>query len=246
MPTTQKEKPFEMEGFYYPASKSAEAIEIQKKGEGYIVQLISFGSAEYLGEVQFVNEDKTQFRAAEQQGEAAPLYTLEKSSKAIQVRKYNAMDDEYEVIEYKQKAQRIDYKNYEDQVALFVAELYKSDVGSLDADQRRFRYAVYDLNGDGKQEYIVTILNGDYCGSGGCTFWVLDHNRKIVSKTTVADFPFFILESKSNGWHDLALPSDRKLRHLKYNNQYPANASTQEKYIGGEGKEVLGTIFKGI
>ena len=130
IPTNQID--FAMNGFYYASSIPSIVLEIQEKGKAFEMNEIAFGSVRALGEIQFINEEKTQFRVAEEQGESAPLYTLDKSTKTIKLRKYNANTDEYDNIAYVQKSQKVDYNSYQNKVALFVAKLYGKDIKDLD------------------------------------------------------------------------------------------------------------------
>lgn len=106
-------------------------------------------------------------------------------------------------------------------------DLLKGDLSAMTEEQRRFAFERYDLNDDGKDEYLVGFgRNSYFCGSGGCTYMLLDHEGNLITRFTVADAPFVVLSSKHNGWHDLAVESDGKMRELVFNGRkYPSNPS---------------------
>jgi len=116
-------------------------------------------------------------------------------------------------------------------------DLLKGDLSAMTEEQRRFVFERYDLNDDGKMEYLVGFIQNSYfCGSGGCTYLLLDHEGNRISKFTVSDGPFIVLTEKHNGWHDLVVRSDGKLRLLTFKGQkYPLNPSTAPVYKGTPG-----------
>ncbi len=113
-------------------------------------------------------------------------------------------------------------------------DLLKDDLNVLTEDQRRFSYEEYDLNGDGKKEYFVGFPppNTYFCGSGGCTFYLLSHAEgQVITRFTVTDPPFAVLPTKTNGWHDLVVYSNGSFRKLTFNGtKYPSNPSTAPTY----------------
>ncbi|MCP9221497.1 hypothetical protein MKP08_01880 [Erythrobacter sp. LQ02-29] len=83
-----------------------------------------------------------------------------------------------------------------------------------DRDLTRYRIAHADLNDDGSDETLIYAedqgSDGDglFCGSGGCTLFVLAHdasNYRVVTKTTITWAPIRVLPETSNGWHDLGV-----------------------------------------
>ena len=82
-------------------------------------------------------------------------------------------------------------------------------VGST-ADDKTTKYfpAFVDLRDDGTQEAIVYLTEDSWCGSGGCTVLILapaNASYKLVTKITIAQLPIRVLETKSHGWHDIAV-----------------------------------------
>lgn len=65
-----------------------------------------------------------------------------------------------------------------------------------------------DLNNDGAPETIVYLIGTDWCGSGGCTMLVLtteNGHYKVITKTTITRLPVRLLNSRTNGWSDIAV-----------------------------------------
>lgn len=112
--------------------------------------------------------------------------------------------------------------------------LLKDELKLITKDQRKFQYEEVDLNGDGENEYLVGFKNSYFCGSGGCTYYLLHNDGSVITIFTVAHAPFIaLIVSKTNGWKDLLVKSDGSLRHLKYDGKtYPANPSVVQKFIG--------------
>jgi hypothetical protein len=72
----------------------------------------------------------------------------------------------------------------------------------------RYIAAFYDLNGDGSPEAIVYLMGRGWCGSGGCNTLILARDGsswRIVSNETITWPPIRVLNTKSNGWHNLGL-----------------------------------------
>jgi len=110
-------------------------------------------------------------------------------------------------------------------------DLLKNDLKPMTTEQRKFQYEEVDLNEDGKKEYLVGFNNSYFCGSGGCTFYLLNNDGTVITIFTVSDAPFIALKSKTNGWRDLLVNSDGALRSLKYDGKtYPANPSVAPKF----------------
>ncbi len=112
-------------------------------------------------------------------------------------------------------------------------DLLKDDLSSLNTNQRRFVYQEYDLNDDGLKEIFIGFPQNSYfCGSGGCTFYLLNgREAERVTRFTVTQSPFIVLKSKTNGWRDLVVYSNGSLRKLTFNGKtYPSNPSVAPAY----------------
>jgi len=100
--------------------------------------------------------------------------------------------------------------------------------GIVDTLSRKFIIDENDLDGDGKKEIFVGLTGPYFCGSGGCTFLLLNHNGGLITKFTVSDYPFTIAPEQTKGWHDLLVQSRGSYHRLKYNGaKYPSNPSVE-------------------
>ncbi|MCM0000531.1 MAG: hypothetical protein NBV68_14200 [Erythrobacter sp.] len=71
-----------------------------------------------------------------------------------------------------------------------------------------YKSASTDLNDDGSAETILYATDPRWCGSGGCTLFIVAHERdsfRLVSKTTVTHLPVRLLDSATKGWRDLSV-----------------------------------------
>jgi hypothetical protein len=65
-----------------------------------------------------------------------------------------------------------------------------------------------DLNDDHQQEAIVHLNDRNYCGSGGCTTFVLTPTEAgwhSIGRMTVSRLPIYRLPEHHNGWFDLGV-----------------------------------------
>jgi hypothetical protein len=79
---------------------------------------------------------------------------------------------------------------------------------SDDHEPTRYSPAFIDLKDDGTREVIVYVTGGFWCGSGGCTTLILapeGSTYRVVTKIFTTYSPIRILETKSNGWHDIGI-----------------------------------------
>ena len=111
--------------------------------------------------------------------------------------------------------------------------LLKKDLPAMTKDDRYFYYEAYDLNNDKKNEYFVGFSNSYFCGSGGCSGYILNNDGSLINSFTVTDFPIFIGTTSSENFKDLIFKSGNALHSLKMKNgKYPSNPSVQEKWKG--------------
>jgi hypothetical protein len=113
-------------------------------------------------------------------------------------------------------------------VRLTLRDALKKDLEAnmIDSISRKFIFFEYDLNDDGKNEIFVGLRGSYFCGSGGCTQYLLDNEGNIITKFTVAGYPVVIDTNKSNGWKDLFIHSGGKDRIVKFDGKkYPSNPS---------------------
>lgn len=84
----------------------------------------------------------------------------------------------------------------------WVRDNYK-DLGEV-----RYAKSEVDLDGDGTPEVLVYVGGSILCGTGGCNLEVLKRDGgqlKRISDISVVQLPVGMLESKTNGWRDLAV-----------------------------------------
>lgn len=123
----------------------------------------------------------------------------------------------------------------DDQVAanirnFLVNEYLKKDLSLLSEEDRKFQYFSVDLNGDGKDEYFVNFMTSYFCGTGGCSVVLLDHESKVITNFTVMDNPIYAENDKTNGWKIILVRNKGELKVLKYENgKYPSNPSVLPK-----------------
>jgi hypothetical protein len=109
---------------------------------------------------------------------------------------------------------------------------------------------VVDLNGEGSNQVIVYLMNGGWCGSGGCTALILAPEKssyRVVTRLTITWPPIRVLETRSHGWRDIGVwvegggirPGYEAV--LQFDGKhYPANPSVAPaKRLD---KEVAGTV----
>ncbi len=99
------------------------------------------------------------------------------------------------------------------------------------ADGAQYRSGKADLNGDGTDEILLLMQGMNYCGSGGCTAFIIDNSNKLLVRMTVIGEPIMLGNRKTNGWQDLVVWSGKSLRLLKHDGEsYPTNPSTTPRY----------------
>ncbi|HJS01714.1 MAG TPA: hypothetical protein VJ780_12345 [Flavobacterium sp.] len=116
--------------------------------------------------------------------------------------------------------------------------LLKKDLPVMIKDDRFFYYEAFDLNNDKKDEYFVGFSNSYFCGSGGCSGYILNNDGSVINSFTVTDFPIIINTSASENFYDLIFETGGKFHLVKMKNgKYPSNPSIQEKWKGEVPKE---------
>ena len=95
----------------------------------------------------------------------------------------------------------------EDSLKTFLRD-YVKDHHSDDDKTTRYFDVFVDLNNDGKKEVIVYLMDGGWCGSGGCTMLVLAPEAssfKVITRVTISRPPIRVLSSISHGWHNISV-----------------------------------------
>jgi hypothetical protein len=102
-------------------------------------------------------------------------------------------------------------------------------------DNSPFRFALEDLNGDGRADAIVLMSGPRWCGSGGCTMLILqgvDNGFEFVCKSTITSEPIRVSKKTVHGWRTLIVYSKTKgnvLMPLHEWRRYPLNPSMQPR-----------------
>lgn len=109
-------------------------------------------------------------------------------------------------------------------------EYLKDELEFLQPNDRKFQFYKTDLNDDGNEEIFVRFMGSYFCGSGGCTFLLLDKYGEIITKFTVTRAPIFVEPTKTNGWSLLLVRDDGVFKELAFKDgSYPGNPSLLEK-----------------
>ncbi|RYY37932.1 MAG: hypothetical protein EOP46_00830 [Sphingobacteriaceae bacterium] len=117
----------------------------------------------------------------------------------------------------------------------FLQQAFKEDIskGFIDSLSRKFTTYIYDLNGDGAKEIFAGLTGPYFCGSGGCTWFLLDSSGKLINRFTVSQYPVYIAKEKTNNWNNLIVLSGGKNHNLKFSGtNYPSNPSVQPVFNG--------------
>ncbi|OXA83829.1 hypothetical protein [Flavobacterium hercynium] len=116
--------------------------------------------------------------------------------------------------------------------------LLKKDLPAMTAKDRFFYYDAFDLNNDQKNEYFVGFSSPYFCGSGGCTAYLLNNDGSLINTFTVTDFPIYVTTLTTDNFYDLIIRSGGKLHHIKIKNgKYPSNPSIEHEHKGAIPKE---------
>jgi hypothetical protein len=98
-----------------------------------------------------------------------------------------------------------------------------------------FRFALVDLNGDGREDAIVLMSSSGWCGTGGCTMLIfqgVDSGFEYVCSSTVTSAPIRVSKKIAHGWRSLIVFSKGKgdvVMHFTEAARYPGNPSMQPK-----------------
>ena len=111
-----------------------------------------------------------------------------------------------------------------------VNDFLKDDISFLEPKDRKFQFYKIDLNDDGNEEIFVRFVGSYFCGSGGCTFLLLDKYGEVITKFTVTRAPIFVESTKVNGWSVLLVKDAGVFKELTFENgSYPSNSSVLPK-----------------
>ncbi|KFF06529.1 hypothetical protein [Flavobacterium reichenbachii] len=122
--------------------------------------------------------------------------------------------------------------------------LLKKDSNALTKEDRFFYYEAFDLNNDKKDEYFVGFSNPYFCGSGGCSGYILNNDGTLINAFTVTEFPIFVTTSTTEKFYNLLMKSGGVFHLIKMKNgKYPSNPSVQEKWKGEVTKEAASVLY---
>ncbi|MCK5781159.1 MAG: hypothetical protein KAH10_01080 [Flavobacteriales bacterium] len=109
-------------------------------------------------------------------------------------------------------------------------DILKDDISSMAQLDRKFQFFKIDLNDDGKDEIFVRFMSPYFCGTGGCTFLLLDYQLKLITRFSVTRAPIFVERTKVNKWSILLVKDNGVFKELSYaNGTYPDNPSLLKK-----------------
>ena len=110
-----------------------------------------------------------------------------------------------------------------------LAQAVAEALGSADVS---FEHASATLNNDALPDAVVLVQGTDWCGSGGCTFLVLQGTPAgyaLISRSTITTPPIRALQSSHFGWKDLIVHSNGTGEVLLQfdGTSYPSNPSLE-------------------
>jgi hypothetical protein len=118
---------------------------------------------------------------------------------------------------------------------LFLQEYLRTSRFGEDKTTRYFP-AFVGLSNDSREQVVVYVTGQSWCGSGGCTMLILaakGSSYKVITKIAITRPPIRLLNSKSNGWHDISVRVQGGGIHPGYDAKlsfdgrtYPLNPST--------------------
>lgn len=119
-----------------------------------------------------------------------------------------------------------------------LSRIFANELNRISKEDKVFAYSTVDLNDDGQPEILVGLMSSYFCGSGGCTAYLLSNEGILISKFTVSDYPFLISPLRSFGWNNLITRSGGHYRTLQWNGRkYPCNPSMEKKSQDAEVKD---------
>lgn len=93
-----------------------------------------------------------------------------------------------------------------------------------------FSWGEKDLNQDGQPDYLVIMKGMYFCGSGGCTAYLINKAQGIVQRFTLMSEPVYVTQARSQGWQNMVVYSNNAWRELKFNGKkYQSNPSMAPK-----------------
>lgn len=109
-------------------------------------------------------------------------------------------------------------------------QIYEREHGGAEASA--FRWALADLNDDGRDDAIVLLSGPKYCASGGCTMLVFrgtEQGFSLISASNIVMGPIRVSAKSAEGWRSLIVYSKGKGEVvLRFSgSRYPSDPSLQ-------------------
>ena len=106
--------------------------------------------------------------------------------------------------------------------------LTEADLRVISEEDRKFQLYKIDLNNDGSEEVFVNFGTSYFCGSGGCTVFLLNSKLELITSFSPTQ-DIFIGTEIENGWVTLLTKADGEWKKLIYENgTYPSNPTMVE------------------
>ncbi len=264
--TVKPDLPGKGETFYYAETRQAEGVEgtsyhfvqlVREKDDAVLGMEISapYGTDGMRGSFKGVLDTVNDLVQTE-------LSFLAEGERIAQSRDYKVLDTslayvrEDRSVDLNTAIPRVSAEGYERMFKEFQQQMLKNAVNTADrsrlmkvqeirsnfsADEMkevRFVERYVNLDNDfATEEYLLILLDPMYCGSGGCTLFVIDGEGGLRSRTTVADMPVYTpilsrseMTERQGKWNDLYVWS-KGLRRLQADSEgvYTSNASMAEE-----------------
>lgn len=115
-----------------------------------------------------------------------------------------------------------------------VDDFLKDEIQFMTSTDKQFQMTLVDLNDDGKDEIFIQFVSPYFCGTGGCTFLLLDSQLKHINTFSVTRAPIYV-ETIKNNWANLYTVNRGELKILEFKNgKYPNNPSVAKNATSTE------------
>ena len=125
-----------------------------------------------------------------------------------------------------------------------------------DVQSTRYIAAVVNLRDDNSEQVLVYLIGPAWCGTGGCLALILvptESSYTIFAEISLAQQPIRVLDTKSNGWHDLGIwiqgggvQPGYEARLSFDGKQYSANPPAQKMKSKTAGKIIVSSAATGL
>jgi hypothetical protein len=117
----------------------------------------------------------------------------------------------------------------EDSLAVeYVRNALGVELESMMPGDRKFSAEWIDLNGDGSEELFAVLVSPYFCGTGGCTWLVINYDGTVLTRGSVAGYPVYVGEVGSESYRTLYVRSGGSYHVMEFSNgSYPSNPSVE-------------------